>query len=296
MDQKQDVQRIKHNYTSELELKSLLIRTQNWNAEKQNGIFKLSKEEYRINRTITRYLRVYNRLSNIDDHVDDIDAKYKTKVNKLKRKLKERIIKLSEMVQIDTPSYERFGETIMLMIKNILKKHQFSGYSYRDDFYSDAIHKILKYLHNFDHTLISQRSGQEVNAFAYISQIIHNSVIFIIKQKNKEQENIKDVISLEIIYGDLDLKQNKSKADMFSKDPQIEEVNEYKVKIDCLEHTTLKDVLIHLEQDLAEQIKEKSKRELSIVIEYPSEYRISMEEYNELRPLLKGHFSIVRAK
>jgi len=277
--------RQKHNYTSEIELKSLLIRVQNWNETKAVNIHRLTQEEYRLNRIINRYIKVFTKLNN------QKESEQKQKASLLKKKLKERIINLSVQVQIDPLSYENFGSILLLMIKNILKKHQFSGYSYRDDFYSDAIGKILKYLHNFDHSMISERSGQEVSAFAYISQIIHNSIVFIIKQKAKEQENLKDVISLEVIYGEFDLKSVHKKSDAIQQ-PQIEEVNEYKIKIEDLSTKSLYDILSEINKEIDE---DKHLKDTRFCIEYPSEYRISFTEYDSLKPLLKGNFSIVRA-
>ena len=37
-----------------------------------------------------------------------------------------------------------------------MTKGQFRGYSYQDDFVSDSVFKILKYLDNFDHKKISK--------------------------------------------------------------------------------------------------------------------------------------------
>ena len=78
------------------------------------------------------------------------------------------------------------------MIKKILTKPQFSGYSFKDDFYSDASYKILKYIHNFDHTKTSKITGLHVNAFSYVSQIIHNSIIYIIGEHKKYNSRLQD--------------------------------------------------------------------------------------------------------
>ena len=123
--------KMKHNYTSELELKSLLIRVKNEKANVGS-----SKDNSKIN----KYIRWHTEIS-LKKY-----ALYKNRA-RLKNKLKEAIIRKSEETCVDKPSYERFGEIILLMIKNILKKPQFSGYTYRDDFYTDAVYKILKYLH-----------------------------------------------------------------------------------------------------------------------------------------------------
>jgi len=122
----------------------------------------------------------------------------------IKTKLKNKIITLSEVTLSDSATYERFGEVILLMIRNILKKPQFSGYTFKDDFCSDAIYKILKYLHNFDHTLISKITNVPVNSFAYISQIIHNSVLFVINSKKKESQRLNEYVVQEQISNQSD--------------------------------------------------------------------------------------------
>lgn len=268
-------QKTKHNYTSELELKSLLIRIKN----KRNG---LTDEKY--NRTINKYIKWHTA-------VNTKKYEFPSKRNVVKAKLKERIVQMSEVTCVDTKSYERFGEIILLMIKNILKKPTFSGYTYKDDFYSDAVYKILKYLHNFDHKMISDRTGQAVNAFAYISQYIHNSILFIINTKKKEQENLKKQIAMEHLnhdfqinssdYSQLKLYDEKAAAGLT--DVSIVETIE-------LSHikTSLVDELMKLEEEI--------ERVTRLNLYYPKDYRISFDEYNELLPLLRGKVSIMRAK
>lgn len=263
-------ERFKHNYTSEMELKSLLIRVKNKNFGKEPLPTNLNKK-------INKYIKWFNALN---------DKRYKeqaltTRKNEIKRNIKNKIIKWSEQTNVDDKSYNRFGEIILLMIKKILTKPQFSGYTYRDEFYSDAVHKILKYLHNFDHTLISEISGTEVNAFAYISQIIHNSVLFIINYKNKELKEIKKQMQagfFDSALSALDLKQleqdkiNESK--FVTNFERIDDKHEILVNgEEILKHGSLYNYIIEKELD-------------NVKIKY-SDYRISLDEYDRLKPLLK---------
>lgn len=268
-------QKTKHNYTSELELKSLLIRIKN----KRNGI-----TDETNNRKINKYIIWHTAVNN---------KKYEfpSKRNLTKAKLKERIVLLSEVTCVDAKSYERFGEIILLMIKNILKKPTFSGYTYKDDFYSDAVYKILKYLHNFDHKLISDRTGQAVNAFAYISQYIHNSILFIINTKKKEQENIRKQISMEHLNHNFQinptdysqLKLWDAKAASGESDVSIVET----IELSYIS-TSLVDELKKLEDDI--------ERVTRLNLYYPKDYRISFDEYSILKEMLKGKVSIMRTK
>lgn len=267
-------QRKKHNYTSELELKSLLIRVKN--DRKSIG-------DYTANDRINKYIKW---------HVAVVAKKYDkpNKRNVLKNKLKDKIIELSERTRINDDSYERFGTIILLMVKNILKKPQFSGYTYKDDFYSDASYKILKYLHNFDHTMISERTGASVNAFAYISQIIHNSILFIINSKKKDLENLRKQIAMETLDHD---NQPMLAAMTVWEDRgrELEDINE-NIKIETIELTKIETTLV----DEIKKLEDDINRVDRIDIYYPKTYLITMDEYSELSPLLKGKVNIIRTR
>lgn len=265
----------KHNYTSELELTSLLIRIKN--ERNSTG----TKD---LNAKINRYVKLHTDLSSMKYS----DSTMTQKKNAIRHKLKDRIISMSEKTTVDSDSYERFGEIILLMIKNILRKPQFSGYTYKDDFYSDAVYKILKYLHNFDHTKISEISGQNVKAFAYISQYIHNSIIYIINTKKKESDRIKKQIQIENISYDIPMNNFELINDNVYFDDRINESSK-EINIDILK---IDDSLV---QEL-KRIKSKYKIPINtrLNITYPSEYRISFDEYDELKSVLSSNISITR--
>jgi hypothetical protein len=205
------------------------------------------------------------------------------KRKQIKIKMKQRIVELSEKTFIDFESNERFGSVILLMIKSILTKPNFSGYTYQTEFYSDAISKILKYLHNFDHTLISKISNSHVNSFAYISQIIHNSIIFVINKKKKEQDNINKQVSNEILSNNLSIADHRKelhKSSIYDEDPnfgftEITEQTHYIKEEDDLIPSIIK-------------ILEETPENVKPIIYYPDSKKITMEEYNELQPLLKS--------
>ena len=166
-------------YVNEVKLKSLTIRVNN----KKNNIGD-SVHNSRINELVSTFLNLIQKSYN--------DQKITSKKTRLKEHLKRRIVELSEKTQADEVTYNEFAKCILLMIKKILTKPQFSGYSFKDDFYSDASYKILKYIHNFDHTKTSKITGLHVNAFSYVSQIIHNSIIYIIGEHKKYNSRLQD--------------------------------------------------------------------------------------------------------
>lgn len=268
-------QKTKHNYTSELELKSLLIRIKN----KRNGM-----SDETCNRKINKYIKWHTA-------VNTKKYDFPSKRNITKAKLKDKIVTLSEITSTDQKSYERFGEIILLMIKNILKKPQFSGYTYRDDFYSDAVYKILKYLHNFDHKMISDRTGAPVNAFAYISQIIHNSILAIINTKKKEQENLKKQISMEHLNHEFQINPSDYSQLKLWDDKKASEHTDVSI-VETIELKKIKTTLIDEIKKLEDEIEKVTRLNLY----YPKDYKISFEEYNELKEMLKGKVSIMRSK
>ena len=268
-------QKTKHNYTSELELKSLLIRIKN----KRNGL-----DNEKDNKKINKYIKWHTA-------VNTKKYEFPSKRNLTKAKLKDKIVSLSVETSTDQKSFERFGEIILLMIKNILKKPQFSGYTYRDDFYSDAVYKILKYLHNFDHRMISERTGQTVNAFAYISQIIHNSIIAIINTKKKEQDNIKKQISMEHLNHEFQISPTDySQLKLWDE----KKANEH-LDVSIVETIELREIKTTLVDEIR-KLESEIERVTRLNLYYPKDYRISFEEYNELKELLKSKVSIMRAK
>lgn len=260
--------KLKHNYTSELELKSLLIRIKN----EREGITDQSK-----NKKINKYIRWFVKIN--DMKYDD-----NTKRIRIKRKLKELIVSLSEVTAIDKKSFERFGFVILLMVKNILKKPQFSGYTYKDDFYSDAVYKILKYLGNFNHKLISERTGVAVNSFAYITQIIHNSVLHIIITKKKENEKLKQKVAMENLTNNLYINNHELIEETLYNEVEVT-ANILTIKVDKIE-TNIVDEL--------KKIQNKISDDYMIEFVYPVDYRISFDEYAEIKELLHGKISVIR--
>lgn len=94
------------------------------------------------------------------------------------------------------PKYKRtrFGEMCLLLIRRILTMPKFSGYTYHDDFTSNAISKLMSYaVKNYDDNKISKISGEKVKVFAYLTQIIMNAIIQVINEKKAEQEFLQNI-------------------------------------------------------------------------------------------------------
>lgn len=78
------------------------------------------------------------------------------------------------------------AECMMKMANRLSQKAGFVNYTFREDMVGDALESCLRYIHNFD-------PDKSTNAFAYITQIIHNAFIRRI-QKEQKQLYVKMII------------------------------------------------------------------------------------------------------
>lgn len=165
------------------------------------------------------------------------------------------------------------------MVNHIMTKGQFRGYSYQDDFVSDSVFKILKYLDNFDHTKISKISNQPVNAFAYISQIIHNAILFVIIKKKKEQDFLYQQVQDQRASLGLPLE-------------------DYKIEDKITETVELYDVenLFEQCQNVINEYKEKLKnKNFKLILEY-YDFTPDIEDYNLLEKLKRIYKNVIIKK
>lgn len=273
-----------HNYTSNLELTSLLIRIKNL----KDKVTCLDPE--RNNRMLNKYINWHIALTEKRYGIsDDIEVKddcedcheMNTRKRETLQRIKNRIIHLSEKTPANEDAYNRFGQIILLMVKHILTMPKFSGYSYKDDFYSDAVYKILKYLYNFDHTMISEKTGRPVNAFAYISQIIHNSIIYVINTRKKEQNNVMEQAKFNVLqesFSKSGLKNNLYIADTV-KEPEPEKIE--------------KTLYLKNSESIVERIKaevsDASENIAKITFMIPKDVQLNANEYYELESLKKKY-------
>lgn len=271
-----------HNYTSNLELTSLLIRIKNLRALESAGTPKLSAQDYKNNRNLNHYIKVHTKLSEGKSTPENASKRYK-----LKEHLKTRIIELSEKTPCDKFSYNRFGEIILLMVKKILTRPQFSGYSYKDDFYSDASFKILKYLGNFDHTMISERTGLRVNAFSYITQIIMNSILCIINNRKRENDKIKENIKLGLVDSPASATDSRN---LYILDKEVNSEPEKIQREYFVTETDSQEVLDKI-SELAQKAKEQNNSSKNIV-HLKEEVDFNIDQWNFLRTLVKEYKDI----
>jgi DNA-directed RNA polymerase specialized sigma24 family protein len=189
---------------------------------------------------------------------------------------------LREIIKIQTdPNADKteFATQCMLIIKNLRKRPQFSGYSnnWAEDYVSNSIYKMLKYIHNFDHTRISKITGDPVSPFAYLTQIAKAAFIEVIVKRKNEESHIKETFQ----YHELeDLIQNaynnvENKSTLSNHDSRVEHFNLRKLEIDGIRFTTIYDMLKYFKDNGRERL----------FIEYPKKYSIDLEEYAKINSL-----------
>ena len=99
---------------------------------------------------------------------------------------------------IEKQDKEIFGKFVLLITNNLFKKSCFNGYTanWRDEFFSKAIEHCFKYIHNFDENKISKRTGKQIKAFAYVTQIVYTAFLDVITKRKKESERLSQQESL----------------------------------------------------------------------------------------------------
>jgi len=283
--------RIKHDYTDELELKSLIIRINNRERHENDLCYVLdnSPESIKENAIINRYIKLYIKLKGYKSE----SLSRKAKLRKQRSELKELIITESEKVTIDHKSFEQFGVNVLLMIKSILTKPNFATLGYDAEFYEDSTYKISKYIHNFDHKKISPISGLPGNAFAYISQYIHNSFLFICNKKRDEKAQHSKQVNMEM----LDDNQSLKYVDLHVDDRTRFHTDKNTIRDEIVNINTIgenKSLLSYIKEIHDVNVKDFDDIG-TITINYPSDYRITMEEFDAMKPYLNGKMVIKRS-
>lgn len=190
---------------------------------------------------------------------------------------------LEEIIKIQTdPNADKtkFAIQCMLIINNLKKRPQFSGYTsnWTEDYISNSIYKMLKYIHNFDHTRISKITGQPVSPFAYLTQIAKAAFIEVINRRKNEESLIKETFQ----YHELDelihmanIKMNENSSTELVDERGIKHYNLRKLEIDGVKFTSIYEMLKFL--------KERGDNRLKI--EYPKKYTLSIAEYEQIGTL-----------
>jgi len=191
----------------------------------------------------------------------DLEKSSEKGLQKTKREVRNRIKDLSSKTYINRdPNY--FGEMMLIIINNILTRPNFSGYSYKNEMKSLAIEHILKYTWRFSPYKQSKITGQYVSAFTYISTICFNAFVATINSQNKEIK--------------------KSKEDFIeTQKMRYSDIRSSKITPECSSiDKTVK--IVNIKNKLIDEIKKIPIDARDILVQYPSEYKIDMDEYEKI--------------
>ena len=196
---------------------------------------------------------------------------------------------------VEKHSRERYGEMILQLVEKICTKSNFAGYTYKDDFYSNAIQRVLSYsINNFNPDMISKRSGERVKAFAYLTSIINNAIVEIINERKAEHNDLMEkFVPLDDLYYEVNrnYRPQLRRADVPKDVPSVilkvvsDEMGEYILDGNSINIGTFIGVY--------ETIKEYTK-ETKIQFEYPSHYVLSLEEADKIMDIGFEYLNLYR--
>ena len=223
------------------------------------------KEEYKKHNQQESVIKFNKRKQERIDEIKEL-IKNNPNMNSKEKEYYHNEIERLENLTIEKQSKELMGHYVLLITKNLAKKSCFAGYTlnWKDEFFSRAIEHCFKYVHNFDENKVSQRSGQKVKAFAYITQIIYTAFLDVISRRKKEQERLKMMGSLDSV--------TKGESGYST----IERKSRYKnfilLEFDVLDYDSLKEELESLERfKIVRDEINLLKSELFLLSQYDSE-------------------------
>jgi len=230
-------------------------------------------------KSIPKYNDKYiQEIETLRDEYSELERSIEKGLQKKKRYIRDRIKDLSSATFVyRDPNI--FGEMILIIINNILTRPNFSRYSYKNEMKSLAIEHILKYTWRFAPYKQSKISGQYVSAFTYISTISFNAFVATINSQNKEAKKSKEEF----------LETQKFKYSTIRSSNIIPDHSEIEKKVR----------LVNIENRLIDEIKKIPLDQKDILVEYPKNYRIDMNEYKELTEFSKENdlnLSLVRER
>ena len=114
------------------------------------------------------------------------------------RKFYEALMEYKELKKVDPLAQipEYIGECLLAIARKYSNRGNFSQYSFKEEFVSDALENCIQYLHNFD-------PEKSTNPFAYFTQIMHWAFVRRIgKEKRQTYTKYKYAINQSIMGED----------------------------------------------------------------------------------------------
>ena len=221
-----------------------------------------------------------------------------------KRRIRNRIRDLSSKTYVYRDK-NIFGEMIILLLDKLLTRPNFSSYNFKNDMKMLAIEHILKYTWRFDSYRQSEITGQYISAFTYITTIAFNAFVATINKFNREKEKSEELFvntAKEVgsgysgnsdnnpNIGSISFSNNSFDKEGINPSKKVRNESRYEEEQHNLrqEKSRKKVVLNNIKSgssndyQLLELIKKIEPDEDNIIVEYNPDYKISLEEYQEI--------------
>lgn len=156
-----------------------------------------------------------------------------------KEKEKDQTVTLNNFSQS-----EYLGKGIIQICKGLAKRKNFSGYTFKDDFVSDAIENCLRAAMNFDPSISS-------NAFGYFTMVASRAFIRRIQKEQKKRNQHLKMLSDSAVMNDLVQSQFDGEDDSPDAQAFINQIQNY------LSETE------RLQEMMTVKVPEEAKRKLS---------------------------------
>ena len=234
----------------------------------------------------------------IDDEVlrdEMLKIKSSTRLKEIKQLLetkqsKDLIKEQNELISkgyVENYSKTAFGEMVLQIVKRRATSYNFSSYTYKEEFYSNAIDKIMAYaVKNFDPDYINPRTNKKSKAFSYLTEIASRAFVTIINEYRQEQEEISNLIPYDSLSQNVF---NKSENKLCIVEENLNFDEEYyllyndKLKYENKEYDNIYTFL-----------KEKEGNNIKVI--YPKEYKISLEEYDMIKSLKFNYLDLKKER
>lgn len=189
-----------------------------------------------------------------------------------------------------------FGQMVLDIVRHRAMTSKFASYTYRDEFLSNAIEKIMSYsINNFDENYVNPKTGVPSKAFSYITEIASRAFVAVINDMKAENEMLNEYLSLDSVYQHLS--ENHKNGEMFVNSPtkskQEEPKDTHSIELDLKweDGLTFEDKRY---STLYELLLEYENHKLKVI--YPNEYKIDIEEYSKINSLKFEYINIVQLK
>jgi hypothetical protein len=244
-------------------------------------------------------IQLREKIRTVDKKLIELQSEYEKSSNpSLLNEIKECEISRNQLLEKGADanySRQKFGEIVILISDNLLKKPCFRNYSenWTEDFKSNAIYKIFKYINNFDPEKISKITGKKISSFAYLTQITYMAFIEVInKRKNDSSEIMENMIPLQDLKPEHYIYSKFANESRYYPDEHQPDDHEYFI-FPSVSAFVVDNIICDTLYDVLKIIREKHDK---IHVTYPSTYHISMTEYRDIEKLNFDSMNLIKQR